>query len=128
MYTSICILTLEKKYTYMYNYISILNRRTYTHLHILRVWCSYCCNCKQRYIGCSHPNHWIERDSFDTGKRNHIQVISRCGLATISRLLTIIGLICKRALQKRMYSAFCKRDLNFTEPTNAKETVIQGAY
>jgi len=39
-----------------------------------------------------------------------------CGVATISGLLKIIGLFCKRALQKRLYSA--KETYNFKEPTN----------
>jgi len=37
------------------------------------------------------------------------------GVATISRLLKIIGLFCKRTLQKRLYSA--KETYNFKEPT-----------
>jgi len=39
-----------------------------------------------------------------------------CGVATISRLLKIIGLFCKRALSKGRYSA--KETYNFKEPTN----------
>ena len=38
------------------------------------------------------------------------------GVATTSRLLEIIGLFCKRALSKRLYSA--KETYNFQEPTN----------
>jgi len=38
------------------------------------------------------------------------------GLATISRLLQIIGLFCKRARQKR--PIFSKETYNFKEPTN----------
>jgi len=38
------------------------------------------------------------------------------GVATISRLLRIIGLFCKRALWKRRYSA--KETYDFKEPTN----------
>jgi len=41
---------------------------------------------------------------------------TRYGVATISRLLEIIGLFCKRALKKRLYSA--KETYNFKEPTN----------
>ena len=41
------------------------------------------------------------------------EIVVKCvlchGLATISRLLTIIGLFCKRALIKE--TIFCKRDL-----------------
>ena len=45
----------------------------------------------------------------------------RYGLATSSRLLKIIGLFCKRALQKRLYSA--KETCNFKEPTNSSHTI-----
>jgi len=38
------------------------------------------------------------------------------GVATISRLLTIIGLFCNRALKRRPYSA--KETYTFKEPTN----------
>jgi hypothetical protein len=37
------------------------------------VWCSCCCDCKRSGIGCSAMQHWMERDSFDTGRRNHMQ-------------------------------------------------------
>jgi len=43
------------------------------------------------------------------------------GVATISRLLKIIGLFCKRALQKRQYSA--KETYNFKEPTNRSHPI-----
>jgi len=43
------------------------------------------------------------------------------GVATISRLLKIIGLFCKRALQKRRYSA--KETYNFKEPTNRSHPI-----
>ena len=38
------------------------------------------------------------------------------GVATISKLLKIIGLFCKRALSKRRYST--KKTFTFNEPTN----------
>jgi len=43
------------------------------------------------------------------------------GLATISRLLKITGLFCKRALSKRTYSA--KETYNFKEPTNRSHPI-----
>ena len=43
------------------------------------------------------------------------------GVATISRLLKIIGLFCKRALLKRPHSA--KETCNFTEPTNRSHPI-----
>jgi len=42
-------------------------------------------------------------------------------VATISRLLKIICLFCKRALQKRLYSA--KETYNFKEPTNRSHPI-----
>jgi len=44
------------------------------------------------------------------------------GVATISRLLKIIGLFWKRALQKRLYSA--KETYNFKEPTNRSHPIV----
>jgi len=43
------------------------------------------------------------------------------GVATISRLLKILGLFCKRALSKRRYSA--KETYNFKEPTNRSHPI-----
>jgi len=43
------------------------------------------------------------------------------GVATCSRLLKIIGLLCKRALWKRRYSA--KETYNFKEPTNRSHPI-----
>ena len=47
------------------------------------------------------------------------------GVATISRLLTIIGLFCKRALWKRLYSA--KETYNLKEPTNRSHPIHTGS-
>ena len=43
------------------------------------------------------------------------------GVAPISRLLKIIGLFCKRALQNRRYSA--KETYDFKEPTNRSHPI-----
>ena len=43
-------------------------------------------------------------------------------VATISRLLKIIGLFCKRALYKSLYSG--KETFNFKEPTNRSHPVV----
>ena len=43
------------------------------------------------------------------------------GVATISRLLKIIGVFCKRALQKRLYST--KETYDFKEPTNRSHPI-----
>ena len=45
-----------------------------------------------------------------------------CGVATISRLLKIIDLFCKRTLQKRLYSA--KETYNFKEPTHVVQGIV----
>jgi len=44
------------------------------------------------------------------------------GVATISRLLQIIGLFCKRALQKR--HIFSKETYHFKEPTNRSHPML----
>jgi len=44
------------------------------------------------------------------------------GVATISRLLKSIGLFCKRALEKRLYSA--TETCNFKEPTNRSHPIV----
>ena len=46
---------------------------------------------------------------------------THCGVATMSRLLQIIGLFCKRALLKRQYSA--KETYNFKEPINRSHPI-----
>jgi len=43
------------------------------------------------------------------------------GVATIGRLHKIISLFCKRALQKRMYSA--EETYNFKEPTDRSHPI-----
>ena len=45
------------------------------------------------------------------------------GVATISRLLKIIGLFCKRALYKRLY--FAEETYNFKEPTNCSHPIVE---
>jgi len=47
------------------------------------------------------------------------------GLATISRLLQIIGLFCKRALSKRLHSA--KETNDFKEPTHCSHPIFVAA-
>jgi len=47
------------------------------------------------------------------------------GVASISRLLKMIGLFCKRALQKRLYSA--KETYTFKEPTNRSQPICAPA-
>ena len=54
----------------------------------------------------------------------HCGLICACGcygVATISRLLKIIGLFCKRALHKRRYSG--KETWTFKEPTNRSHPI-----
>jgi len=46
---------------------------------------------------------------------------SRYRVATMRRLLKITGLFCKRALEKRLYSA--KQTYNFKEPTNRSHPI-----
>ena len=53
---------------------------------------------------------------------NHTRVCRYTyGVATMSRLLQIIGLFCKRALQNRLY--FAKETYNFKKPTNRSHPI-----
>ena len=44
------------------------------------------------------------------------------GVALVSRIDKIIGLFCKRALQKRQYSA--KETYNFIDPTDRSHAIV----
>jgi len=58
-----------------------------------------------------------------THTHKHAHLLSY-GVATISRLLKIIGLFCKRVLYKRRHSA--KETYNFKEPTNCTHHEASG--
>jgi len=49
-------------------------------------------------------------------------VCMRYGVASISRLLKMTGLFCKRTLYKRLYSA--KETYNFMEPTSCSHPIV----
>jgi len=110
-----------------------------SHTHILIVWtCSAACQTITRPIS-HHSTINTSNHTRDVGAMyiyKHIHICthlhkllivsvyqSDCGygVATISRLLKIIGLFCKRALSKRRYSA--KETNNFKEPTNRSHPI-----
>jgi len=100
---------------------------TYIHIHIHLNLCT--CTCKYLYIHI-HPClylytqvswQWQEEKMVHCSElllqTLHVYIYTYThGVATISRLLKIIGLFCKRALQKR--PIFSKDTCNFKEPTN----------
>jgi len=106
--------------TYIYIYIY-----THTYIHIyIYVWMNmYIYRYKHINI---HTYVWIYE---------HINLSSKCGfmrirlwvhnnwygVASISKLLKITGLFCKRALSKRLYSA--KETYNLKEPTNRSHPI-----
>ena len=66
---------------------------------------------------------WIS-ESFKHHESSWSDILSswyRYGVATISRLLVIIGLFCKRALWKRRYSA--RETYDFEKPTNRSQLI-----
>jgi len=67
-----------------------------------------------------HAHSYVRHDSF-TRVKWLMLLFFACGVAMISRLLQIIGLFCKRALWKRLYSA--KETYNFKEPTNRSHPI-----
>jgi len=97
-------------------------RRTATHCNTLRHTATHCNTLRSGVDTLSFaiirpfspspppPTHTRNRQSY------------RCyGVATISRLLQIIGLFCKRALRKRRYSA--KKTYNFMEPIHRSHLI-----
>jgi len=72
----------------------------------------------------SDTNHsYLHHDFFLCATTKHTSQVFTYGVASISRLLKIIGLFCKRALYKRRYSA--KETYNLKEPTNRSHSIAQ---
>jgi len=71
------------------------------------------------------PHAWYPTFSHIT-LTYHLVPPTRNGVATVSRIDKIIGLFCKRAPQKRQYSA--KETYNFIDPTNRSHTISPTLY
>jgi len=67
----------------------------------------------------------VRKNRFARVRQLFSYMAKRCkyGLATISRLLKIAGLFCKRALYKRRY--FAKETYNLKEPTNRSHPISE---
>ena len=61
----------------------------------------------------------------DTMKRDLVNMSRDYGVATISRLLKIIGLFCR--ISSLLYSSFAKETYNFKEPTNCSHPISKYA-
>jgi len=79
---------------------------------------------------CGIPRSYAQNDCEVSGEPFKHRTLSEeetddmgYGVATISRLLKMIGLFCKRALSKRRYSA--KETYNFKEPTNRSHPITR---
>ena len=71
----------------------------------------------------THTYHTHILQPTHTQSHTHTLQASILWLATISRLLKIIGLFCKRDLQKR--PIVCKETYNFKEPTNRSHPIYK---
>jgi len=78
---------------------------------------SHCANQAIRMDWSRHTYEWVISIYVNV----YTQHLWKHGVATISRLLKIIGLFCKRALQKR--PIFSKETYNFKEPTNRSHPI-----
>ena len=102
-----------------------------THMHICHMYIYvYICICKCVHVygcvcicvcACVHTHthtytHSVHVIYVQSQRAHHIY-----GVATVSRLFKRIGLFCKRALEKRRYSA--KETYSFKEPTNRRHPI-----
>jgi len=75
----------------------------------------------------SNTLYWLRYLNFYSTQHNSViktqLIVLSYRVATISRLLKIIGLFCKRAPQKRLYSA--KETNNYKEPTKRSHPITQ---
>ena len=101
---------------------------THTHAHI-------CANCYITHATFTHTNPCLHsNDSFIRAEQHNSpkwrhgcsrqRHVTYYGVATISRLLQIIGLFGKRDLEKRQYSA--KETYNLKEPTSSAMSHTMG--
>jgi len=100
------------------------HRATAPCLH-MNASCTICLS----HVGCewvmSHTNESDEGHVVGYSRNSSVLINIRWlhyGVATISRLLKITGLFCKRALYKKRYSA--EETYNFKEPTNRSHPII----
>jgi len=99
------------------------------------IWQNHVCAYKLRHNWSNPPLSALstsvcKRVMSHTNESCHISVKShrfeiKYGVATTSRLLKIIGLFCKRALPKRLYSA--KETYNFKKTTNRSHPILISA-
>ena len=85
--------------------------------HMNALWHTY--ECVMAHIRMSHGTHmnetWHTYDP-DFARRRALRVVSCCGVATISRLLKMIGLFCR--ILSLLWVSFAKETYHFKEPTN----------
>jgi len=97
-------------YTPIHTYVIRMHMHTYKHV------CTCCIHT------CIHVNEWFFSESTAHAQAQYSSMyIYAYGVATISRLLQMIGLFCKRTLWKRLYSAQETYDLK--EPTNRSHPI-----
>ena len=100
----LCLISSWHRYTQVDTHLPI---HVHSHWHIYSVWV-----CVSVYV-------YLPRECVSIDICSYRQM--GYGVATISRLLKIMGLFCKRALLKRRYSA--KETYNFKEPTNRSHPI-----
>jgi len=90
------------------------------YVHVLHVYILVCVNIWRQAnicssVTCVHTGMFQDEDTL-------VETPILYGVATISRLLKIIGLFCKRDLLKKRYST--KETYNFKEPTNRSHPLL----
>jgi len=117
--TCVYIYIYTKKYIYAHMFINTyIYIYIYIYIHIYTEVCTYIYI--YTHMRCAHIYIYIHIHFTDMCTP---QVEISYGVALVSRIDKIIGLFCKRALQKSQYSA--KETYNFIDPTNRSHPISQ---
>jgi len=95
------------------------------YIHILDM-CLFCKRAQQKRLYSAKETYNFKEPANGKYVYTHSRYVYTYGVATISRLLKIIGLFCKRALYKRLY--FAKETYNFKETTNRGHPILECMY
>jgi len=115
---------IHNTYIYVYTYLYSCHVQVYTYVHLYHTSTGlfmymYICN----IYTANDPSRAGCPKQFGTALN---YCTYACGVASVSRIDQIIGLFCKRALQKRLCSA--KETYNLNTPTSRSHPIVCSDY